>query len=109
MNIKREAHDWYEVELNKDIIVGDNMNYVVSNKDRLALIDLLNVTNNITITGLDTQSALERKWYITATVIDSSHGFISEGGSIEDAVDTWFESSSLERPSPMSLYGIRMI
>ena len=85
------------------------MNYIVSNKDRLALIDLLNVTNNITITGLDTQLASERKWYITATVTDSSHGFISEGESIAEAVNIWFESSSLDRPPPMSLYDMKMI
>ena len=109
MNIKRIAHDWYEIELNKDIILGDNMNYVVSNKDRLALIDLLNVTNNITITGLNTQSALERKWYITATVTESSHGFISEGKNIEEAINIWFESSDLERPLPTSLHEMRMI
>jgi hypothetical protein len=90
-------------------ILGDSMTYIVSNKDRLALIDLLNVTNNITITGLDTHLASQRKWYITATVTDSSHGFISEGESIEEAVNFWFESSSLDRPPPMSLYDMKMI
>lgn len=107
MNIKREAHDWYEVELNKDIVLGDNMNYIVSNKDRLALVDLLDVINNVTITGLNTHNA-ERVWYITATLTDSPHGYISKGTTIVDAVNSWFEESPLQRPPPRSLYEAKL-
>lgn len=80
------------------------MNYVVSNKDRLALIDILGITNNITITGLNTHKATDRVWYITATLADSPHGYISKGNTIGDAVDSWFEQCPLNRPEPRSLY-----
>ena len=90
------------------------VNYITTNKDRLAMVDLLKVVDNLTITGTDTNDLEKRQWNIMAMIHVPpgspiiSKGYISIGHDIEEAVDAWFKKAGIERPAAWSLYDAKV-
>ena len=85
----------------------DMASYIISNKDRLALIDLLQVVTNVTITGVDTRVISDREWNIIATTQDKQ-GAVSTGCTIEEAVEGWFEQMEMPKPEAyLSIYELK--
>lgn len=102
MTLKREAHDWYTV-----VEEGEHMEYIMSNKDRLSIVDILQKVDAITITGDHTSDVDSRKWIIIAT-LNMGCGYIGNGSTICEAVEDWFKAASLKRPIPSTLYQLKM-
>lgn len=82
------------------------MSYIMTNADRLALIDILSVSSNLTITGLDTQDILMREWHVMA-MANPEKGYVGRGCTIAEAVTTWFELAGLSRPQALSIYAAK--
>lgn len=77
------------------------MEYIVTNRDRLALVDLLQISFNVNIIGLDTNNFDGRKWVIISF---SPEKCVVSGKTIEEAINSWFMLTGQERPKPMSIY-----
>ena len=58
------------------------MSYITTNADRLAMVDVLRISPNISITGQNTDNITTRIWKIIA-VADVGVGCIAEGNTID--------------------------
>ena len=80
------------------------MAYVMSNMDRLALIELFKMANDVTMTGVDLDDLLDKTWLVMAMKNDME-GFVGKGSTVREAVAVWFKNADLPLPlESMSLY-----
>jgi len=85
------------------------MSYITTNADRLAMVDVLRISPNISITGRNTDEIAKRIWTVIAMANEGSDNqglslCIAEGNTIEEAVDVWFTQTGLDRPPPFTIY-----
>jgi len=83
------------------------MHYVMSNRDRLSLIELFKIANDVTMTGVELHDLLDKTWLVMA-MKDDTEGFVGKGSTVSEAVAVWFKNADLPLPlESMSLYELK--
>ena len=83
------------------------MHYIMSNIDRLALIELFKIANDVTMTGVELDDLLDRMWLVMAMKNDTE-GFVGRGATVSAAVAEWFKKADIYLPlESISLYELK--
>ena len=85
-----------------------SMSYIMTNKDRLSLIALMKIANDVTFTGTELHDILDRNWMVMA-MKDEEEGFVGQGSTLSEAVAEWFTKANLPIPfdNASSLYELK--
>ena len=83
------------------------MTYIMSNRDRLSLIELFKIANDVTMTGMELHDILDKNWLVMAMKNDIE-GFVGQGPTVSEAVAEWFEKANIDLPlGTKSLYELK--
>jgi len=80
------------------------MGYVVTNKDRMSMIELLNHAWHVKFQASREKGSNYIRWDIQAINPNDGTYYSTDGASISDAVDSWFLRTAKEQGKVTTLY-----
>ena len=80
------------------------MGYVVTNKDRMSMIELLNHAWHVKFQASREKGSNYTRWDIQAINPTDGTYYSTDGASVSEAVDSWFVKTAREQSEVTTLY-----
>ena len=79
------------------------MNYIVTNSDRMAMIELMSASWNVHFKSAQEKGSTYTRWDIQAVNPVDKTNYSSDGSSIVEAVTNWFTKTGNVQAKPSTL------
>jgi len=80
------------------------MNYIVTNLDRMAMIEIMSTSWNVHFKSSQEKGSTHTRWDVHAVnPVDKTY-YSSDGSSLVEAVTNWFNKTGNVQATPITLY-----